>query len=109
MATTVVHDGTTIPTVSPKDIDSTVWYGFNYTLQSGETISTSVWLIEGVLVVNGDEVNGLTLVDVDLTGVQTQAQLQGGVIGDRYKVTNRISTNMTPSDDKSMSILVTQL
>ena len=109
MATTITHDGTSIPTASPKDADSSVWYGFDYTLRTAETISTSTWLIEGVAVESSDAVNGLTFSDSDLTGDIATALLTGGVIGDRYKVTNRISTNMTPSDDKSMYILVTEL
>ena len=107
--TTPVHDGTRIPTADPKDVESDVWYGFNYALQTGETISASTWLIDGVVVTDGTTVNTITFVTSEFTGGETKANIQGGTLGNRYKLTNRLVTNMTPSDDKSLYFTVKQL
>lgn len=105
---TIVHDGENIPTVSPKDPDSDVWYGFTYTLESGETISSSTWLINNVPVSNGQTEDGLTLNTSSIQDEVTKANIAGGTLGTRYLLTNRTVTNVTPSDDKSMHIFIRQ-
>ena len=105
----IEHDGKNIPTVDPKDPDSDVWYGFTYTLEDAETISSSVWLINGTEVTNGQTVDGLTFVDSSFSGNVVKARLLGGVLPDLYKVTNRSSSNVTPLDDRSMYIRVKEL
>ena len=106
----ITHNGKDIPTADPKDPDSDVWYGFTYTLEDLETISSSAWLINGTLVSNGQAVDGLTFEASDLSGAVVKANVSGGTIGVRYTLTNRLSTNVTPSDDRSMYInIVKQL
>ena len=107
---TITHDGKNIPTADPKDPDSDVWYGFTYTLEDLETVATSTWLINGTAVTNGQAVDGLTFEAGSYSGGVTKANVSGGTIGVRYSLTNRRSTNVTPSDDRSMYInIVRQL
>lgn len=101
---TITHNGKIIPTADPKDLDSDVWYGFTYPLKSGETISSSSWLIDGTAVNPSDTINGLTFEASSLSGTECQANLSGGTAGVKYCVTNRISTNLTPSDDRSFNL-----
>ena len=103
---TITHNGKDIPTADPKDPDSDVWYGFTYQLEDLETISSSVWLINGTLVSNGQTVDDLTFEASDISDNVTKANVSGGNVGVRYTLTNRISTNVTPSDDRSMYINV---
>jgi hypothetical protein len=106
---TIYHNGINIPTADPKDPDSDVWYGFTYTLEDIETISSSTWLINGTAVSNGQDVDGLTFESSSFSANVTKANLSGGNTGERYTVTNRIDTNVTPSDDRSMYITIKPL
>lgn len=95
---TVTHDGTTIPTAPPKDPDSRIDYGFDWTnwLASGETISTSTWVLE----------TGLTYVSDTTNGNITTVMISSGTIGYTYIITNRITTNEGRQEDRSMYITV---
>lgn len=106
---TITHDGISIPTADPKDPDSDVWYGFTYTLESGETVTTSTWLINGTAVTTGQAVDGMTFEASTYSGAITKANVSGGTEGTRYTLTNRRVTSVTPSDDRSMYIHVTPL
>lgn len=106
----IEHDGVNIPTVAPKDPDSLgVEYGFTYPLKDGEVILESQWLINNTLVGNGDEVDGLTSLTTIYQSNVTKIALSGGVLGRRYTLTNRISTSITESDDRSMFMTVKSL
>lgn len=106
----IYHDGKSIPTAYPKDIHSDVWYGFDYELETGETITSSAWLIDGVAVTNaGDSVNGMAYQAKDTAGQYTKLRLTGGIVGTTYTITNRITTTSTPSDDRSMYITGVEL
>ena len=105
----VEHDGKNIPTVGPKDVDSDVWYGFTYDLEDGEVITSSEWLINGVAIVIAGVQDTLTLEQASLVSNVTRANLSGGTLGVRFKLTNRISTTNTPLDDKSCYIKVVHL
>ena len=100
----IIHDGETSPTAPTKDPQSDVWYGFEYALESGEVITGSQWLIDDVLVTAGQSVNGLTFVGEDNSGSVTKCRLSGGSSGTNYRLTNRLSTSATPSDDRTMII-----
>lgn len=88
--------------VDPKDPDSEVKYGFDWTAYlAGEAILTSEWIVEG-LVNEGDS----------FEGSQTTILLSGGTQGQRYVVTNRITFSSgagTETDDRSMIIPVRPL
>ena len=104
------HDGTSIPTVDPKDPNSIkALYSFTYSLADGEVISTSTWLINGVLVSVGDEVDGLTLGVVSSLDGVNKAGLTGGILHKRYTITNRTSTNIRDIDDKSCYLKIKNL
>ena len=105
----IVHDGVNTPTADPKDIDADVWYGFTYQLRDGEVITGSTWLIDGVPVVDEDVVNTVKFISSVYSGADTKARIQGGTRGSRYRLTNRLSTNVTPIDDKSLFFSAVQL
>jgi hypothetical protein len=100
----IIHDGEISPIAPTKDPQSDVWYGFEYSLESGEVITGSDWLIDDVLVTAGQSVNGLNFVDKDNSGSVTKCRLSGGSAGSIYRVTNRLSTSATPSDDRTMLV-----
>lgn len=109
---TIYHDGISIPSASPKDPDSTTWYGFSYSFEDGETISSSLWLIDGEsLAVGETSVSGITLEEIAHSDelAQTKAEISGGTVGNRIKLTNRLSTSITDSDDRSMYITIIEL
>lgn len=75
-----------------KDPDSTLDYGVDWSnwLNDGDAISSSTWL----------SINPTTSPALDyVTGSQsndgdsTKVQIEGGVVGVRYEITNRITTN----------------
>lgn len=105
----IVHDGRRIPTADPKAPTSNVWYGFSYPLKDTETISVSKWSINDTEVVNGQEVDGLTFEQSMYSDGVTEVQISGGTVGVRYKLTNTISTNLTPLDTRSMYIRIKKL
>ena len=105
----VEHDGENIPTAGSKDVDSDVWYGFTYDLEDGEVITSSEWLINGVIILATSTQDTITLEQISLLGNVTRANLSGGTLGSRFTLTNRISTTNTPRDDKSCYIKVVHL
>lgn len=106
---TVVHDGSNIPTVDPKDPDSDSWYEFTLALQAGETLNSIAWLINGTLVNDTDTVDGLQFVTSDVSGEAFRAKLSGGTLNQFYVLTVRYSTNQQPSEDRSMRFRVINL
>lgn len=105
----VVHDGKTIPRVDPKCSNSDEWFGFEHFLASGESILSSSWLINGVLVSDGESVDGLVFVTSQHAGATTKARLAGGAEASVYRVTNRISTNFEPVRERSFDVVIAQL
>lgn len=95
-----VNDGTFIPDAPPKDPDSTIDYGIDWSswLASGETISTSAWPDLGDLV-SESESN---------TTTATAIFISGGVLGATYTLTNRITTSAGRTEDRSMLITCQQ-
>lgn len=106
----VFHDGISIPEAAPKDPDSDVWREFDLrNLESGESVTYAVILIDGVNVEKGEAVNGLTYVDMQYDGAtRIKARIKGGKLGHTYKLTLRYSTQRIPSDDKSMYIEIVE-
>ena len=85
-----------------KDPDADLDYGFKWHkwLQTGETITTSVWDISpsGSLATDANSIS----TDGDITTIW----LQGGVAGQNYVVRNRVTTSLTRIDDRSMKVHV---
>jgi len=81
---TIYSDGLSIVTLTPKDPDDTDSYGFDWSdrLLTGETISVSAWVLP----------DDLTEADSSNDTTQTSIKLSGGVAGNMYTVTNRITT-----------------
>lgn len=90
-----------------KDPDASELYEMDWSdwLPTGETITTSTWLITGpdnALTSDNDSImDGST---------STRVRLVGGTIGDKYVVTNRIVTAGTPAQntDRSFTLLIRQ-
>jgi len=103
----IEHDGKKIPTADPKDPNSVgVEYGFTYKLEDLEVITSSIWLINDVVVSVGGTVDGLVLESADFLDNVTKAGLTGGNPDTKYTLTNRLGTNVVTSDDRSMYIKV---
>jgi len=105
------HDGTGVPEADPKDPNSDVWYQFELLgFEEDEAILTASVLIDGVLVGNGQEHNGLVFVELQSDGVNlAKVRLKGGNLGQKYRVSIRYSTPYVPSDDRSQDITIVQL
>ena len=95
---TITHNGKNIPTASPKDPDSDVWYGFTWPLS-----------INGSLATAGQTVDGLKFEASVYAEKEAKINISGGTEGQRYTLTNRLATTETPSDDRSMYITVVNL
>lgn len=102
----IEHDGTSIPTVDPKDPDATLDYMLNYNpttnpyLQSGETISTSSWFSDS---------SEVTLSLSSNTTTTATIWVSGGNVGTTYTITNRITTSDGRSDDRSFYLQIKEL
>lgn len=82
-----------------KDPDAVLdwtWDWQNW-LADGETISASSWIITA----------GLTKNSESATSTNTKVWLSGGQSGRPYRVTNRITTNLGRTDDRSVTIRIT--
>lgn len=106
---TIYHNGVKIPQAAPKDSNSDVWYGFKYPLDEDELILTSSWLINDTAVTNNTAIAGLTMKASAKDNGVTKINLSGGTINKTYLITNRITTNKVPQDDRSFYIKVVKL
>lgn len=77
-----------------KAATSELDYPITYTLEEGETISTSTWAVSPVEV-GGVEVKAATPA---IDGAATSCILKGGIAGHLYEVTNTIVTNQGRTD-----------
>lgn len=80
-----------------KDPDAVLDFSVDWSewLATGETISASTWTADGVTV------------DSDTAGAtSTTAWLSGGTAGTQATVTNRITTNQSRTDDRTLTIRV---
>lgn len=89
-------------TVYTKDPDAIIdWaidWGQDY-LQEGETIQSSEWLVEP------QEDGGIAVDSESHTATATVVFLSGGVVGNVYRVTNRVTTSSGRTDDRSLTLL----
>lgn len=76
-------------------------------LADGVTISASTWTITAVRPSNEDPV-ALEYDNNTIAGSsrKTQARLTGGTLGSEYQVTNHITSNESPAQEKERSIYV---
>lgn len=85
-----------------KDPDSVLDFGRDWAaagwLSDGEQITSSTWIVPA----------GLTKDSESNTATVAIVWLSGGVAGETYTVTNRISTNQGRTDDRSLTVYVTQ-
>lgn len=94
------HRGTYIPQAPGKDPNSKMDYSEDWSLwlQAGETIAQSSWVIP----------DGLTTAGTSINGAKTLVWLTGGVVGQTYKITNRVTTDNPNGDsrieDRSMYV-----
>jgi hypothetical protein len=83
-----------------KDPDAVLNYVMDWSdwLDSGETISTSTWTVD----------SGLTEDSETETTTTATITLSGGTVGSRYRVTNRITTSGSQTDDRSFFVDVVE-
>ena len=81
-----------------KDPDARLDYKIDWTswLELAESISSSTWIVP----------TGLTKVDEATATKTTTVWLTGGTVGDKYLVTNRITTSQNRTDDRTIEIVV---
>jgi len=91
-----ISDGTFIPDAPPKDPDSIIDYGVDWSnwLATGETITSSAWIVPA----------GLTNDSDSNTSTATAIFLSGGTSGTTYELTNRVTTSGGRTEDRSMLI-----
>lgn len=80
-----------------KDPNSTLDYSFDWSLWLGtDTIVSSTWIAE----------SGITIVPASeaFTDTTTTVFISGGATGEKYKLTNRITTTASRIDDRSINI-----
>lgn len=105
----IIHDGNSIPTVQPIDPDDEDWVGFEYALDTGETITSSAWLINGTVVTAGQTIDGITFVSSQYQGSITKALFKMNGSTAVALITNRIATSAVPSRDRSCWLPVASL
>jgi len=106
-----LHDGVTVPTTQPKDPNSRIFKGFELLgFAADEAVLSHTFLINGTVVGEDDEVDGLTFRSSQTNGInKVKAELSGGTEGTTYKLTLRFTTQYTPSDDRSQYFTVQEL
>jgi hypothetical protein len=79
------------PDLDPNEIQaySVDWSRF---LNTGDTISGVVWLIDGTETISYGVTNGLQLVQPTNTDTVATTRFTGGNSGQRYKITCRVTT-----------------
>lgn len=79
-----------------KDPDDIEVYEFDWSrwLKPGASIASSTWTLSG---------SGLTQDNDGISGGMTTVRLSGGDLGTTYVVTNRITTDESPSQRKQRS------
>lgn len=81
-----------------KDPNSVLDYTVDWTswLSTSETISTSTWVVPA----------GITQSSASNTTTSATIFLSGGTASTTYKVVNRITTNQSRTDDRTLEIRV---
>jgi len=78
-------------------LDYTIDWGPNW-LSDGETISTSTWIVPANITEDSDSNDDTT----------ATIWLSGGVEGESYDITNRITTSAGRQDDRSFQLIMCQ-
>lgn len=83
-----------------KDPDATLDYQIDWSswLATGETISSSAWIVP----------DGLTEVSDSNTTTTATIWLSGGTDGESYRITNRVTTTAGRTDDRTITLLIRQ-
>lgn len=94
-----------------KDPSAVLPYGFDAGtwLDLGETITTSTWSV--IVYTNKSGVSSPPLINVDSsskTNTSTTVWLSGGLVGVTYRVTNRIVTSLSKTDERSFLVDVVE-
>jgi hypothetical protein len=83
--------------IVPKDPSAVLDYGCDWTdWLAGDTISISAWVIPA----------GLTEEDSGKTDTLTTVWLSGGTLGNRYTITNTITTAGGRTDERSLILVI---
>lgn len=71
-------------------------YGFNWSswLASGETITVSNWTVDEGMTKSSEQINGTT----------TSVFIEGGVVGNNYKIVNTITTSVGRIDSRTIRL-----
>lgn len=79
------------PDLDPNEIQaySVDWSRF---LNTGDTISTVLWLIDGNITGSYETYQNLTLIQPTNTTTVATVRISGGNVGQRYKISCRITT-----------------
>lgn len=87
--------------VKLKDPDAILDYTHDWSvyLQSAETVSTSAWSVAPT---------GLTIDSDSLATPNATVTLSGGTAGSLYRVTNRITTSNSRTEDRAITVRVGQ-
>lgn len=83
-----------------KDPNATLTFGFEWAgwLESGDSISASVWTVE----------SGLNVVSTSFTTTRSLVRLSSGVVGKTYKARNHITTAHGDEDDRTLEIKIVE-
>lgn len=81
-----------------KDPSAVLDYGFDWSncLESGETISDSIWTVPAGITEDSDEIGSTS----------TKIWLSGGTAGTSYTIANKITTTEGRTDERSFQINV---
>lgn len=88
-----------------KDSDAVL----DYTLDWSQWLTTADTITASTYTVTPSETGGVTVDDQSFTGTKTTVWLSGGVAGQKYFVTNHITTSGGRQDDRSLRITVKEL
>lgn len=85
-----------------KDPDAILDYSIDWAafLGDGESVALSLWHIVP------SEADGLTLLSESASGTSHLAMVSGGIPGHVYRLTNRVTTDLGRTDDRSFLIRI---
>lgn len=92
-------------TVFSKDVDSTTDYSVDWStwLTASETISSLTWSVSP-----SENASDIELSNQSITGSLCGVHVSGGQRGYRYLLTCRIVTDAGRSDDRSLTLRITE-
>jgi len=83
-----------------KDPDAVLDYSVDWGdwMESSETLSVSTWVVP----------SGITKDSDTITGTEAVIWLSGGTAGSMYDLTNRVTTDASRTDDRTITVYVRQ-